>query len=53
MSEQANDPINDFKSNPNVSFDKSKQKWILEDDDGNENEWDDNSKRWITIVCLL
>lgn len=45
------DPTKDFANDPRVSFDKSKQNWVLEDDNGNELEWDSRSRRFITLVC--
>lgn len=46
------DPTKDFANDPRVSFDKSKQNWVLEDDNGNELEWDSRSRRFITLVGI-
>lgn len=43
----------DFDSDPRVSFSKLDSKWILEDDDGSEWEWNDVAKRWMPSVRFL
>jgi len=42
--------IEDFDRDPRVSFSKLDSKWILEDDDGSEWEYDESLKRWIPSV---
>lgn len=40
----------DFENDPRVSYSKLDKKYILEDDDGTEWEFDDVAKRWIPSV---
>lgn len=42
----------DFERDPRVSFSKLDSKWILEEDDGSEWEYDGSLKRWIPSVRL-
>lgn len=42
----------DFKTDPRVAYSQLDEKWILEDDDGSEWEYDENQKRWIQAVSL-
>ena len=41
----------DFENDPRVSYSKLDDRWILEEDDGSEWEWDANGNRWIPSVC--
>lgn len=50
MIADADDPTKDFAADPRISFDKAKQNWVLEDDNGNELEWDARSRRFISLV---
>ena len=43
----------EFDDDPRVSYSKLDQKWILENDDGNEFEFDSALKRWIPSVRVL
>jgi len=45
--------IEDFERDPRVSFSKLDRKWILEDDDNSEWEYDESLKRWIPSVRHL
>ena len=40
----------EFKDDPRVSYSKVDQKWILEDDDGSEWQYDEHQKKWIEMV---
>jgi len=42
--------IDQFESDPRVSYSKLDNKWILEDDNGEEWEFDEAHKRWIPSV---
>lgn len=42
--------VEDFERDPRISFSKLDSKWILEDDDGSEWEFDESLKRWIPSV---
>lgn len=35
---------------PRISFDKAKQNWVLEGDDGSEMEWDVKFQRFVSVV---
>jgi len=41
----------DFERDPRISFSKLENKWILEDDDGSEWEYNEGLKRWMPSVC--
>lgn len=41
----------EFGDDPRVSYYKVDEKWILEDDDGSEWEWNGALKRWMPSVC--
>lgn len=43
----------DFPRDQRVSFSKLEQKWILEDDDSSEWEYDEARQRWIPLVGLF
>lgn len=43
----------DFEIDPRVSYSKLDDKWILEDDDGAEWEWDTTGNRWIQSVRFV
>ena len=45
--------IPDFENDPRISFDKGKQNWVLEDDNGNELEWDSRSQRFVSLVGAI
>jgi HIV Tat-specific factor 1 len=40
----------EFKNDVRVSFDKSSSKWILEDDNGDEYEWNAQFEKWVPSV---
>lgn len=40
----------DFDRDPRVSFSKLNNKWILENDDGSEWEYDDIRQKWMPSV---
>ncbi|KAI9819873.1 MAG: hypothetical protein M1827_006442 [Pycnora praestabilis] len=40
----------EFDADPRVSFSKLDSKWILEDDDGGEFEYDEALKRWVPVL---
>lgn len=42
----------DFKEDPRVAYSQMDKKWILENDDGSEWEYDERQKRWIPAVGL-
>lgn len=42
----------DFEQDPRVSFSKLENKYILENDDGSEWEWNDAAQRWIPLVGI-
>lgn len=41
----------DFENDERVSYSKLDQKWILEEEDGQEWEFDEGARRWIPLVC--
>ena len=41
-----------FETDPRVSFSQLSETWILEDDDGQEWEWNDTFKKWGVSVCF-
>ncbi|KAI5252010.1 hypothetical protein E4T42_03889 [Aureobasidium subglaciale] len=40
----------EFKNDVRVSFDKTSEKWILEDDNGEEYEWNAQFEKWVPSV---
>ena len=42
--------IEEFNRDDRVSFDKSSDKYILEDNDGSEWEWNDSIEKWVPLV---
>ncbi|KAI9840009.1 MAG: hypothetical protein M1819_000201 [Sarea resinae] len=40
----------EFEGDPRVSFSKLETKWLLEEDDGQEYEFDEALKRWIPVL---
>jgi hypothetical protein len=42
--------IADFESDPRIHFNIVSGKWEIEDDDGNEMEWDAIKSAWIPLV---
>ena len=42
----------DFEADARVSYSKLDNKWILEDDDGSEWEFDDSKGKWIPSVWM-
>jgi len=42
----------DFDSDPRIHFDTVSGKWQIEDDDGNEMEWEPIKQSWIPLVSL-
>ena len=42
--------VEDFESDPRVSFWKLDNKYILETEDGQEYEYDEKLKRWVQAV---
>ena len=42
----------DFDQDPRVSFSKLENKWILEDDDGQEYEWNEAVQKWTPVVRI-
>ncbi|KIM30446.1 hypothetical protein M408DRAFT_328039 [Serendipita vermifera MAFF 305830] len=42
--------VEDFASDPRIHFNTVSGKWEIEDDDGNEMEWDPIKNAWIPIV---
>lgn len=42
----------DFNDDPRVAYSKLDDKWLLEDDDGQEFEWMEHLKKWIPVVRL-
>jgi len=42
--------LEDFPRDQRVSFSKLEQKWILEDEDSSEWEYDEARQRWIPLV---
>ena len=44
---------NDFASDPRVSYSKLDKKWILEDDDGSEWEFDEDLNKWVPSVRFV
>lgn len=40
----------DFEQDPRVSYSRLDSKYILEDDDGSEWEWDESAARWMPSV---
>ncbi|TIA86117.1 hypothetical protein E3P99_03772 [Wallemia hederae] len=43
----------DFENDPRISFDKGKENWVLEDDNGNELEWHSRSQRFVSLVGAI
>lgn len=42
----------DFRNDSRVSYSKLENKWMLEEDNGTEWEYDESAQRWIPSVCL-
>lgn len=40
----------EFKNDVRVSFDRPNNKWVLEDDDGSEWEWNETISKWVPSV---
>ena len=40
-----------FESDPRIHFDRQSGTWKLEDDDGNEMEYDAAKGAWVPVVC--
>lgn len=40
----------EFKNDVRVSFDRGNNKWVLEDDDGSEWEWNETISKWVPSV---
>jgi len=43
----------DFESDPRIHYNTVSGKWEIEDDDGNEMEWDPLKNAWIPIVSFV
>lgn len=43
----------DFETDPRVSYSKLDNKYILENDDGTEWEFDESLQKWIPSVCFF
>lgn len=47
---QSPDLTIDFENDDHVHFDTVTQKWIYENDDGTEMQWDTQNNIWIPVV---
>ena len=42
--------VEEFDADPRISFSKLDNKYLLENDDGQEYEFDEKLKRWVPVV---
>jgi len=42
----------DFESDPRIHFNTVSGKWEIEDDGGNEMEWDPVKSAWVSLVSV-